>query len=87
MKDILKASKFETDKRMAKFNHKVAILLGQQEPAVSGSPQTIPKNEGLGIAGMILGIVGIFFAGIILGILALIFGIVSLSKIEKYPEK
>jgi uncharacterized membrane protein len=48
-----------------------------------------PKNEGLGIAGFILGIVGWFtpYLGFIMCLLALIFGAVSLGKIVRNPDK
>lgn len=45
------------------------------------------KTEGLGIAGFVAGIVGLFVAGIPLGLLAIIFGFVSLSKIKKQPDR
>lgn len=47
------------------------------------------KNEGLGIAGFVLGIVGWFtpYLGFIMCLLALIFGAVSLGKIVKNPDK
>lgn len=46
-----------------------------------------PKDEGLGIAGMITSLVGLFVFGILFGLVAIIFGSISLSKIAKNPEK
>jgi hypothetical protein len=45
------------------------------------------KIEGLGLAGFISGIVGLFIFGIPLGLVAMIFGGISLIKIEKQPTK
>jgi hypothetical protein len=47
----------------------------------------IKKSEGLGTAGFIAGLVGLFVAGILLGSFAVISGIISLSKINRHPEK
>lgn len=57
--------------------------------------QTIPKynnnavlkTEGLGLAGFISSLVGLFIAGIPLGAIAIIFGAISLSKIKKNPQR
>lgn len=48
-----------------------------------------PKNEGLGIAGFILGIVGWFapYLGFVMCLLAIIFGGISLGKITRNPDK
>lgn len=46
-----------------------------------------PKTEGLGLAGFITGLVGLFVLGIVLGIISIIFGAISLGKISKQPEK
>ncbi len=43
--------------------------------------------DGLAIAGFISGIVGLLVFGIPLGAIAIIFGALSLSKINKYPDK
>jgi hypothetical protein len=55
--------------------------------AQNGTLDSGPKIEPLGLAGMIVGIVGIFFAGIPCGIIAIVFGAISLSRINKHPEK
>ncbi len=52
------------------------------------SPQeNSPKIEGLGLAGMIVGLVGLFILGIPCGIVAIVFGAISLAKIKIHPEK
>jgi hypothetical protein len=48
---------------------------------------TIVKTEGLAIAGFVIGLAGLFVAGIPLGLIAGVFGILSLSKIKKYPGR
>jgi hypothetical protein len=45
------------------------------------------KTEGLGLAGFISGLVGLFIASIPLGIIAVVFGSISLSKIKKNPQR
>ena len=45
------------------------------------------KTEGLGLAGFISGVVGLFVASIPLGIVAVVFGIISLSKIKRNPQR
>ena len=45
------------------------------------------KTEGLGLAGFISSLVGLFIAGIPLGAIAVVFGGISLSKIKKNPQK
>jgi len=46
-----------------------------------------PKTEGLGLAGFISGLVGLFILGILFGLIAIIFGAISLGKINKNPDK
>jgi hypothetical protein len=46
-----------------------------------------PKTEGLGLAGFITGLVGLFIFGILFGLIAIIFGAISLGKINKNPDK
>jgi hypothetical protein len=45
------------------------------------------KTEGLGLAGFLSGLVGLFIASIPLGIIAVVFGGISLSKIKKNPQR
>jgi hypothetical protein len=45
-----------------------------------------PRTEGLGLAGFISSLAGLFIASIPLGTIAIIFGAVSLSKINKDPK-
>lgn len=49
-------------------------------------PEPVIKNEGLGIAGFLSGLVGLFIASIPLGIIAIVFGGISLSKIKRNPR-
>ncbi len=46
---------------------------------------TQTRTDGLAIASLICGIVGLFFLGILLGPLAIIFGAISLNKMAKNP--
>ena len=48
-----------------------------------GSPVAASRSNGLAIAGMVCGIVGLFFANIILGPLAIIFGGIGLSRANR----
>jgi hypothetical protein len=48
---------------------------------------TEKKVEGLGLAGFIAGLGGLFIAGYILGAIAVIFGAISLGRIKKNPNK
>ena len=43
--------------------------------------------EGFGIAGLAAGVVGLFIAGIPLGVVAIVFGAISLSRMNKNPNK
>jgi hypothetical protein len=56
-------------------------------PNILSYNSTPAKTEGLGLAGFITGIVGLFVASIPLGIIAIIFGAISLSKINKNHHK
>jgi hypothetical protein len=64
---------------------------GQYYPANQSIPSQnnpeIPKIEGLGLAGFITGLVGLFVASIPLGVIAVVLGAVSLSRIKKYPQR
>jgi hypothetical protein len=55
-------------------------------PGYGGYPQP-PRGNGLATAGMVCGIIGIFFANFILGPLAIIFGGVGLSRANKGAPK
>ena len=58
-----------------------------KNPASRVNTEGPKKTEGFGVWGFILGILGIFVGGIPLGITAIIFGAISLTKINKHPEK
>jgi hypothetical protein len=53
----------------------------------SNNNSTPVKTEGLGLAGFITGLVGLFIASIPLGIIAVVFGSISLLKIKKNPQR
>lgn len=78
---------------MLKYPNGTKDVFNASAPVVStpnSAPQTnnfYRKTEGLGVAGMVISIIGLFFLGIPLGLLGIIFGGVSLGKISKYPEK
>lgn len=78
----------------------IKFMNGTREVITSDNPGTIPvyagrpaqdnvppRTEGLAVAGFIASIVGLFIAGIPLGTLAVIFGMLSLSKIKRYPAR
>lgn len=88
--------KHATTPKSVHTNNGHAMVKTQAKPTHSNLKNTAkpadgqPKVEGLGLAGFILGIVGLFMPlgiGIIMCILAIIFGAVSLGKIKKNPEK
>jgi hypothetical protein len=61
-------------------------------PYTYGQPYAVaPRKNGLGIASMVLGIVGVvvpcFWILQIPGVLAVVFGAVALSQLKKQPEK
>ena len=47
----------------------------------------VKKTEGLGLAGFISSLVGLFVLGIPLGILSVVFGAISLGKMKRNPQK
>jgi hypothetical protein len=57
------------------------------QPVPTYNNNTVVKTEGLGLAGFVASLVGLFIAGIPLGAIAVIFGGISLSKINKNPQK
>ncbi len=48
---------------------------------------SVLKTEGLGLAGFVSGLLGLFVASIPLGLIAVIFGSISLSRIKRYPQR
>lgn len=56
------------------------------QASVPTTPSSPPKTAGTAIAGLVLGIVGIFF-GLITSILAIIFGGVAISRINNSGGK
>lgn len=54
-------------------------------PTYNNNP--VLKTEGLGLAGFISGLVGLFIAGIPLGTIGVVFGAISLTKIKKQPQR
>lgn len=78
----------------------IKFMNGTREVITSDNPGVIPvyasrsaqdtmpqKMEGLGLAGFIASLVGLFVAGIPLGLIAVIFGGLSLSKVNRYPAR
>ena len=55
--------------------------------APAATNNAVKKTEGLGTAGFITSLVGLFILGIPLGILSIVFGAISLGKIKRHPEK
>ena len=78
----------------------VSMTASTTENTTASSPQNINvsvtsptnskgrnKNKGMAVAGMVCGIIGLFFFGIVLGPLAIIFSCVAKSKIKENPEE
>jgi Domain of unknown function (DUF4190) len=62
-----------------------AVPVGKPVAAASTTPQ--PRVNGMAVASMVLGILGLFFFGVILGPLAIIFGCIANGKIKESPEE
>ena len=61
---------------------------GKTQPSVNPPPIYDTRIvEGLGLAGFICAVVGLFVVGIILGILGIVFGAISLSRFHQFPGK
>lgn len=56
-------------------------------PSGSTSPDSRKEGNCMATAGMICGIVSLFFFGFVLGILAIIFSSCALSQLKKEPER
>jgi len=54
--------------------------------AIYGGTETGTRSNGLAVAGMICGIVGLFVANVILGPLAIVFGGIGLSRAHHGAE-
>jgi hypothetical protein len=67
------------------FDPSDAYIPNRPIPTYNYNP--VLKIEGLGLAGFISSLVGLFIAGIPLGAVAIVFGGISLSKIKKQPQK
>ena len=76
-----------SDKTVIKTSKKSKGSFTSNEKNSIQQESTTKKVEGLGLAGMIVGLVGFFFAGIPFGIIAIIFGAISLAKFKKNPDK
>jgi len=60
----------------------------QGKPTDYTQPEPAGKKvEGLGLAGFICAVVGLFVVGILLGSIGVVFGAISLSRYKKNPEK
>lgn len=77
--------------RKLKFKEKLSLGLvkrklkkNKQLSGVDALEQT--KTDGLAVAGLVTGIVGLFFLGIILGTLAIVFSAIALKRIRREPE-
>ncbi|MBN1143561.1 MAG: DUF4190 domain-containing protein [Bacteroidales bacterium] len=84
----------KSDVFMIKYPNGTRDYFDQEAPVIRAETvdqkapeQVIRKSEGLGTAGFIAGLLGLFIAGIPLGIFAIIAGSISIGKINRYPEK
>lgn len=85
-------STLKSNKNLSKlFQQNNIIAKGNQQPHDSGTINDEPKKtEGLGLAGFIIGILGLLVPAIIgffLCIIAVIFSAISLDKFKQYPEE
>ncbi len=70
------------------YFHAESPNVSQQNSYTSGQDYKARlKTEGLGLAGFIAGITGLFIFGFPLGALAIVFGIISLGKIKRHPDR
>jgi len=59
----------------------VGTLAGNEEKTTK--EEINPPLSGLGVASLVISILGIFVAGIILGTLAIVFGLIGMSQCDK----
>jgi hypothetical protein len=62
-------------------------VYAQEKDVFMQDNHPVVKTEGLGVAGFVSGIVGLFVAGVILGTAAIIFGSISLRNINRNPGR
>lgn len=77
----------KSDISVIKYNNGTKDYFTSNSSVTNNYDSDTRKIEGLGLAGFISGIVGLFVFGIPLGLVAMIFGGISLIKIEKQPTK
>lgn len=77
----------KSDISVIKYNNGTKDYFTSNSAVTNNYDSDTRKIEGLGLAGFISGIVGLFVLGIPLGLVAMIFGGISLIKIEKQPTK
>jgi hypothetical protein len=92
-------SVLKSDVTKVLYSNGTSDLFGPQDTAIpsqnyypnqnylSSTNTTPAKVEGLGLAGFVSSLVGLFIASIPLGIIAIVFGNISLSKIKKNPQR
>jgi hypothetical protein len=77
-----------TDVFMIKYpNGTRDYFTSERSPAPSMGGTVAKKNDGMGVAGFIGSLAGLFILGIPLGIMAVVFGFVSLGKIKRHPDR
>ncbi len=78
--------------RKLKFKERCALKIMKKKlkkinkSSSSAQENVTRKIEGLGLAGFILGVVGLFFAPFLFSTLAVVFGFLSLNRIKRNPE-
>jgi hypothetical protein len=77
----------KSDVFVIKYPNGTRDYFNSEVPVSSGSSVNMQKTEGLGLAGFIASLVGLFVLGIPLGLLAVIFGIISQGKLKRNPGK
>lgn len=68
-------------------SNKNVTPISSSNNAIVTDNNTLPKTEGLGLAGFVSSLAGLFVAAIPLGIVAIIFGGISLGRINRSPHK
>lgn len=84
-KQLIKAIKLQ--KKIKKSQEIISQKIENSSTDINAIKDDEPKVHGLGLAGFITSLVGLFVSPILLGILSIIFGSIALSKIKKNPEK
>jgi hypothetical protein len=87
LKVIMSESKKQANAKVEKLNQKILKKLSKNDFVLSEDELVIKKTEPLGIVSLISGVVGLLIIPLLFGTTAIIFSAVSISKINKNPQK